>query len=387
MLRHATVAGVMALLLVTAGVAPASAASTTASTAESSAFAGTHIDFQTSGSAVTNYSMNGQTVFQSVKVNSGGNVGLSLSASLSTMSSMEGSSMSMASKSKVSATVKAESGATLRAHDNEHGILVVDNKADGKQYVMANLSQQAKAESTENGRIVVTTAEGTKGTFIVIGEGTVTVNDQGDVVARLASDSHLAFRAYPDKRDDGEKREERMIQNGTAAAEVYVMQRGGEFVTDTVSYGQSTTVTVTSTAQGQAKMTAQRSQKQGKVIITSVSKAVVDKADDVQVKVNGDAAVRASSYSALKGAIGGDQSKYMARQSTTAQGNVDVLVAVNHFSEKSITISDKNQAASTGDSGGDSGGDGAEGTSTKGPGFGIVVSVVALLGAALLARR
>lgn len=375
----------MALLLVTAGVAPASAASN-ASSAESSAFAGAHIKFQTSGNAVTDYTVNGDTVFQSVKVNSESNAGVSLSASMSAMTSMQGSSVSMSSKTKVSATIKAKSGAKLRAHDNEHGILVVDNNADQKQYVLANLSQQAKAKSTENGRVVVTTANNTKGTFIVIGDGKVTVNDEGDVVARLASDSRLAFRSYSQERSDDEKNNEQMIQNGTAAAEVYVMQRGGEFVTDTVSYGQSTTVKVTETTKGKAKMTAERSKKQGKVIITSVSKSVVDKASDVQVKVDGEAAARASSRSALKGAIGGDQSKYMAKQSTTAQGSVDVLIAVNHFSQRSITVSDKNQAA--GDSGGETtAAGGEEGTSQKGPGFGIAVSVLALLGAALLARR
>jgi PGF-CTERM protein len=87
--------------------------------------------------------------------------------------------------------------------------------------------------------------------------------------------------------------------------------------------------------------------------------------------------VEAESYSEVQSAAnGGDTSKFLVRSSSSAQASTDVVVGVNHFSARDVSMQ----------SGGDDGGSG--GASSGGqPGFGAGIAVVALVGAALLARH
>jgi len=111
------------------------------------------------------------------------------------------------------------------------------------------------------------------------------------------------------------------------------------------------------------------------------------------VTVDGEAAAEASSYSELAGGIGSDESRYMVTQSSDASATADVLVAVNHFSERDVAI----QSADGDDSDGDDGADGDDSDGGNGddggdddsvPGFGAGAALVALLtGTAARIRR
>ncbi|MFC7196215.1 hypothetical protein ACFQL4_18895 [Halosimplex aquaticum] len=143
-----------------------------------------------------------------------------------------------------------------------------------------------------------------------------------------------------------------MIANETAAASVYVMQQGEETVTDTVTYGQNTTVAVEERAEGRVNVTVSRTAHEGRVLITHVSNETFESAEDVQVAVDGEAAASASSYAELRqAAAGGDTSKYMVRQSGDASASADatVLVGVNHFSTRTVTMTDDADADDTTD--------------------------------------
>ncbi|WP_313693449.1 PGF-CTERM sorting domain-containing protein [Halorarum halobium] len=204
------------------------------------------------------------------------------------------------------------------------------------------------------------------------------------------------FRSYPDERSQQDERQERLIADGTATAEVYVMsaaesgsESGGELATDVVTYGEDTTVEVTERSEGTVEMTVERSKEQGKVLITSVSEEAISSAEDVQVTVDGEAAARASSYGELESAAnGGDTSKFLVQQSSSAEASADVLVAVNHFSSREVAMSEGGNGSDTG-SGGDGSSDGGsgDGSTTTGPGLGVTAGVLALLSVALLARR
>ena len=387
-------------LLVASGALPTGTAAAT--TQQSEAYAGTHIEFETTSEAIANYSVNGNTVFESMKVQSQSGAesrgDVQAGVGLSAVTSITGAALSLESQTEASATVTAESGATMEAHDNSRGILVV--RSDGEsQYVTVNVSGSAETESESDQRVVVTNENGAEGTFIVVGDGEVTINEQGNVSANLESNGKLVFRSYSDGRNEDDERKEQLISEGKAAAEVYVMQeseQGGELAADVVQYGEGTTVEVTQQTEGTVQMTADRSQQEGKIIITSVSEQAISSVEDLQVTVDGEAAAEASSYSDLEGAIGSDTSKFLVRQQSSAQASADVLVAVNQFSTREITMSEDGSDSEDSDGSGSDSTDSSDEemtatdedrgtTATNGPGFGPVVALSALVAVAALA--
>jgi PGF-CTERM protein len=388
--RKAT--AILLVALVAASAVTGAAAATT-ETQESSAYAGAHVSFDVQQNAVVDYAVGGETMLQTVKVQSGssGDAGgvFDGSVSLSSVTQIQGSGLSLAAEANAQATISASGSAELRAHDNGHGILVVDS-GGSDQVVVANLSQGASASAESDSQVAVTTADGTEGTFLVVGDGSVTVNDDGDVSASLQGDAKLAFRSYPDGKSEQADQTEAYIASGKATAEVYVEQQAGEMVTDVVTYGQETSVEAKQSTENTVQVTVDRTKSQGKVVVTSVSEAAVGSVEDLQVTVDGEAAVQASSYSELDSAFGADSSKYLVKQSASASATAKVYVAVNHFSERTVQMSgagsdDETTTTADGDQNDDTGGDSND---TGGsPGFGVSVALVALLGAALVAIR
>ena len=375
------------LLLIVSSAVPIGTAAAAAQQGE--AYAGSYVEFETTNDAIVNYSVNGNTVFQSVKVQSQSTAenqgSVQAGAGLSAVTDITGAALSLDSQTEVSATVTAENGATMEAHDNSRGILTVRSGGDS-QYVTVNVSSSSQAENEGDQRVVVSSDDGTQGTFIVVGDGEVTVNEQGNVSADLESDDKLVFRSYSEGRTEEDEQEEQLISDGQAAAEVYVMEsseQGSEFAADVVQYSEDTTVEVTQQSEGTVRMTANRSQDQGKIIITSVSEQAISSAEDLQVTVDGEAAAEASSYSDLEGAIGSDSSKFLVDQQSSAQASADVLVAVNQFSTREITMSEDGDDSGGSETDGSDGGQ--ETTDVNTPGFGPIAALIALVAVAALA--
>lgn len=405
---------VAATLLVLASTAPA-VATATGGTQSGSAYTGTYVSFGTESDAVTNYSVTGRTVVDSVAVQSteeaeaGG--GLVADADLAAVTNFAGASVSLEARSETEAVVTTESGAEFRANDNDRGVLVVAPGSES-QYVRANLSSGASAETDGEKRVVVTKGNATEGAFLVVGDGDVTVNEGGNVTAELESGSKLVYRQYAGGRSESERAQERLVTSGQAAAEVYYGagasgsgsgSGAGNATVNVVRYDPATTVEVTERSANGLTMTVERAASEGTVVITSVSEGAVESTDDLSVTVDGSAAARVDSYSELEGAIGSDRSAYTVRSASNARASSDVAVAVNHFSVREVSVQSNGSAtASTGGDGtataaGGSGSDGGDGTTTgtdaapsttagSGPGFGVLGTVVAV-GAALFATR
>lgn len=373
-LRTVAVAVVLVVSAVGAVAAPAA-------TQESSgdAYSGTFVSFETTGTAVADYAVDGTVVVENVTVQSSSETGGGLDAGLSAVTSLNGSALTLQSQTEASATLTTESGAEMETHDNQRGVIQVHANGEN-QVVHADVAGDASAEGDE--RVVVSNGDGSQGAFIVVGDGEATVNEEGDVVAQLEGDSQLVYRQYQGERSESDEQQEQLIQDGTATAEVYVhsaAESGGEAEddgTNVVTYGQDTTVEVTERSESEINMTAERTESEGKVIITTVSEEAFGSAESTEVFVDGEAAAEADSYSEVAAATeDGEQSTFLARQSTSAQAATDVVVGVNHFSERSVSMQ----------SDGDAGGSG-DGIAADGPGFGALLALAAL-GAAFVAAR
>jgi hypothetical protein len=399
-------ATVLAVLLVTSVIGAAAAPAATQQ-AEGEAYSGTFVQFETGNAAVTDYAVDGSVVVESVRAQSASETegGIGVDAGASSSTSISGSAVSTRSQGDASASVAFESGTDMEAHDNQRGV-VTFTASDGDQVVQANVSGDASSEGDK--RVVVQGDDGAQGTFIVVGDGNVTTNADGQVTARLTEDSQLVYRQYNEERSDSEKTQEEMIQDGTATAEVYVYsaaesgsesaEDGEENASSVVTYGQDTSAEVQERSQDRVNVTVERAESQGKVLITTVSESAVENAESLEVLVDGEAAVQADSYSEVQDATeGADNSRYLVRQSGSAEAAVDVIVGINHFSERTVTMrgaedgdgttpTDESMDDGTDTSGDDSDGDTEDTTDGDGAGFGALAALAALAAALIAAR-
>ena len=368
--------------------------------ANGESYAGTHVEFRTTGSSVADYAVGGDVLVENVSVQSAGEArnqaGVGLDAGLESTTDFRGAGLQLASSASASATVEVESGAEMRAHDNSRGVLQV-RASDGAQVVTADLGDgsEASAEGDDGKRVVVSNDDGSQGTFIVVGDGEVVVDQNGDVTAEIEQDSQLVYRQYQEERSDSDEEAERMIENGTATAEVYVQagQSEGESAAEdgqnatvqTVKYGQDTTVEVADRSRDRLDMTVERSQSQGKVVLATLSEAAFENAQDVQVTVDGEAATQADSYGAVEqSAQDGDEPRYYVQQSSSAEATTDVAIGIDHFSARNVVLSSADGSQQTD---GGSTDDGSGDTDADGAGFGVLGAIAALAAALIAARR
>lgn len=351
---------------------------------EAEAYTGAHVEFDATSDAVTDYAVNGDVLVENVTVQSASEArsqaGIDVGAGLESVTEFQGAGLSISSQADLSATVAVDSGAEMEAHDNRRGILQL-HATDDDQIVRAELGDgaEARSEGDSDKRVVVTTEDGSEGVFIVIGGGEVVVDQNGDVTAEIEQDGQLVYRQYQDDRSESDEEAERMIEEGTATAEVYVQESGDEgeeTAVQAIEYGQDTTVEVTERSRDRVNMTVERSQEQGRVVLCTVSNAAFENAEDVEVFVGGEAAARADSYGAVEqSASEGDQPRYYVAQSSSAEASTDVAIGIDHFSARNVRMESS-----------DDGGSGDGGSLADGAGFG-ALGALAALGAALLAAR
>ncbi|QFU81479.1 PGF-CTERM sorting domain-containing protein [Natronorubrum aibiense] len=378
-----TVAVVLAVLVTTATLPVAAVGGVvgTSQTVESDAmtngqadaYAGTHVAFDTASNAIVDYRVGGQSVFENVTVESQrdhhSQTGIGADVGLSAVTNLSGIGLEIAAQTETRAEIATEGSASLAAHDTERGILTVD-AGEEAQYVQLNLSEDSTAEVSDEGDRVTVDSGDRTGVLLVAGDGEVAVTDNGDVTADLERESTLVFRSYADdEHDDDAVEQERLIADGTATAEVYAAEADGDRVADVATYGQDIAVEAQRNGEDRLEMVVKRAQHEGTIVIVSVSEAALeaaDSADDLAVTVDGEAAVEADSYSDLEGGIG-EEPRYMVTHSSEASAAADVLVAVDHFSEREVAIQ--------GDTEDDA--DGSESDSV--PGFGVAAAISALL--------
>ena len=253
---------VVAVALVVSAVGtPVAAATTNATGQQTSGQAqnGTYVSFETADSAVVDYTVDGKTLVERMSVQSTaearGDAGADLGIDGDTAFTGAGLNLASSFGAGVStqAAIESESGAEIVAHDNDRGILVVSANGES-QVARFNGSDGSEARKESEKRAVITSDDGATATVIVIGDGNVSVSD-GDVTTQTAEDGKVVYRQYEGERSDSEKQQERMIQNGTAVAEVYLQAAG-----DAASGDGDETPTATSTATPTATPTEEPSE-------------------------------------------------------------------------------------------------------------------------------
>ena len=135
--------------------------------------------------------------------------------------------------------------------------------------------------------------------------------------------------------------------------------------------------------------------------LPTVSDETFGSADSTEVFVDGEAAAQADSYGEVQQATrDGDESRYLVRQSSSAEAATDVVIGINQFSERQVSMQSADSTdgdSETGtetetDSMDDDSDDETEtdaeddGSSGDGAGFGVAAALVALA-ATLVAVR
>jgi PGF-CTERM protein len=384
MKRSALAVFLTVLLVAGLTVAPAAAQG------EREAYSGANVSFETDERAVVDYRVDGALLFESVATearsdDAGAGVGADAGADvdLSAVSGLQGAALSMGVRTETRATVETDGSAEMTVHDSERGHLVVG--ANGEpQFVEAELGADATVETEDDRRAVVTTGDGSHVTAIVVGDGSVAVNGNDDLVVHLEGDAKVVFRASGEERDEDDAEAERLITDGEAAVEVYVDHANGETVSDTVRYDDDTTAEAQADAENAVDVTVERTTDEGTVVLTSVSEGAIGATEDLSVTVDGEAATQVESVGDLEGAVE-DGLAFAVAQHANADANAEVLVAVDGFSERTITL---DGADSEGDDDADD--EQVEGDDTgveSQPGFGVVAALIALLIALFAIRR
>ena len=369
--------------------------------AEGEAYTGAHVQFDAASNAITGYTVDDQVLVENVSVQSSSEArsqaGVDVGAGLESTTDFQGAGVDLASQAGASVTVQIQSGAELQAHDTQRGVFQV-RANDDAQIVRAELndSVDARSEGDSDKRVVVSKDDGSQGAFIVVGDGEVVVDQNGDVTAEVEQGSQLVYRQYQGERSDSDEEAERMIEEGTATAEIYVQEGqsegeesaedGQETAVHAIQYGQDTTVEVADRSRNAVNMTVDRSESQGKVVLATVSDAAFENADSIEVFVDGEAAAQADSYSAVEqSAREGDEPRYYVEQSSSAEASTDVTIGIDHFSARNVVLS-----SGDGDQGTDGGSndtDGSGDTDADGAGFGALGALAALAAALIAARR
>jgi surface glycoprotein (TIGR04207 family) len=395
--RAVLLSALLVVSMVGTAAAPAAAQS-----AEGEAYAGTHVEFDQQSNAVADYAVDGNVIVENVTMQSAGEarsqtgIGVETSVGAALAADIVGATIGSRSQTDASVTLGFESGGEMQTHDTQRGV-VQFQATDGNQVVAVNVSSNADAQAESDERVVVTKNDGSQGAFIVVGEGSVAVDDNGDVTAEVYEDSQLVYRQYNDERSENDEEAERMIQNGTATAEVYVQQSaesGGETAVEAIEYGNDTAVEVASTTENEVNMTVERTRSQGKVVLTTVSKEAFQNAGDLTVTVDGEAAAQADSYSAVEqSATEGDQPRYYVAQSSSAEATVDVAIGIDHFSARNVQLTSQDDATPTEDGSTATEGEPTETQSSDdssqgdGAGFGALAALAALASSLIAARH
>ncbi len=366
--RKFTVAILTAFLLL-------GAASAVTSAQQAEGYAGTHVSFETTDNAVVDYQVDGQQMFTSAEVEArsdaeargtgGVGVGIGAGIDLGAVSNIAGASVAATATARTSANVDFEGSAGLSAHDNSNAVLVLEAGGE-EQLVQVEVPANAEAEARSD-VIVSTEKDGVEGSYIVVGDGEVDVNDEGDVTAHLGEDARMVFRAYTEGKTQDDRRQERIVANGNAAAEVQFV--GDHTEVDGATYLEDVEAEGRNTGRDQVEVEVSRVEADGKVVMTTVSEAAVGSSQAFDVEVDGEAATEVDTYSDLEAAVDGDAPAYKVVGETSAESHAQVLVALDHFSDRNIEITASDE--DDGEDGGDNDGEGL-------PGFTAVAGLLAL---------
>lgn len=377
---------IAALLCVSLAFAAVPAASTAQTGGE--ATTGTHISFGVADNAVTGYTVGGTEMFSSFRMQSQSSAvedGLVESGfDVTSLVNINAAGLSVESETTAATTLNVDAGpgAHVTAHDNGHGTFMVAPGQNG-QAAIVNVSSNTEV-SVDGDTATVTADNGAEGTFMLVGTGgEIDTNEDGNIAVTLGANADLVFKAYPDGKSDAEAEQEDLISNGIVGAEVHVMEQDGERVVDTALYNGFLSGYGTEETDNGTNFTFGSVQGTGTVVVTHVSEASVGSLSSVEAYVNsssGEETVPVEADSATEAIdgigdyVGTSSSAYYTVPPAEGSASTDVVVAINHFSNRTVAMGQNVGPSDTSGSGGV-------------PGFGAPAAVVALLALAAFARR
>lgn len=224
----------------------------------------------------------------------------------------------------------------ISAHDNANGLLKF--KAENDTTMSIELPESATIEKESDKKITVG-SDGTEGTLMISGQGHLSVED-GTIIVELEKNSQLVFKAYPGEKDSGDEEIEDGIISGNLSAEIQVLGDGD--ITDSVEYSTEVEIKSVSVTEDDITVTVDSATEISKTIVITIdNNELPADPSELSIKVDGEATVKASSTGELYATETSDISKSMVVKGET---ETKVFVAVNHFSERTVTIEDVNSA-------------------------------------------
>jgi len=379
---------IIALLCVSLAFAGVPAASTAQTGGEVTT--GTNISFGVADNAVTEYTVGGTEMFASIRAQSESSAveeGL-IEADIdeiSAIANVNGAGLSVNAETAVSTTIDVGTspGAKLTTHDNSHGTLTMTPGQD-TQVAIVNVSSNTEVSVEDEEMATVTADNGAEGSFILSGSGgELARNDDGNLVLRLSPNSDLVFKAYPDGKSAAEDQQESLIADGIIGAEVHVMERDGETLYDAATYSTFVNYHGSEKTANGTNLTFGSPQGTGTVVVANVNEAAVGSLSSMEVYVNsssGEETVAVDQPNAtaaldeIDGYISTSSSGYYVVPPAEGSTSTDVLVGINHFTNRTVAMGQNVGPSDTSSSGGV-------------PGFGVPVALAALLALAAFARR
>lgn len=365
---------VVLALLVTVGLVASAATVTGLQGGEES---GDHITLEFTNQQVVNYTVGNQTFLASIQAQSVEQVETD---GLQSLTEFEGSAMESTGEDEATWLVNTQSNANFEFNDNPHGTFIAEG-VDVAQYARFVVAEGVEATDENQRKVTLTTDGNAAASFILVGDGEVTVNQNGDVVARIGDASTLVFRAYPDGKSNSDEQMERYIENGNGVAEIYARQPGTDSIVDHARYQQDVAPTAEQTDDTTVQTDIEYTEGESGVVLFTLSQAFTEASGAINATVNGQQAQEVTSFGELDGALDGNQSRYMVVE---LESRTDVIVAVNQFAAQTTVgvsgASGQEQQQTPLQEGDD-------GNQTDQPGFGVLAAIVALAVAALAAAR
>lgn len=323
------------LALLVAGCAPAGGQAT------DEAYDGRYVSLDATDSAVIEYALGGDVVAASIRAGSAERLG---DANLSELTNLEGGVFDDRQVGETTATLTTPT-AQLQAHDNPRGVFTIQ-PTDEPQYARIELPRGAEVSDEGNGTVTYLTAEGTAVSVLLVGDGEIAVED-GNVLARLAPESRLVMRASPNGEDEDFAGQNRLVADGLALGEVYVIERDPDVVTDTVVYDPGVTIEGARADESAIRALVERGASEGGVVIAGASDSILP-ADGLNATVDDEPAEEVDTYDGLADAVGGDRSRFLVPEPDVTDVTTAV-VAINEFPDSSRRIV---VSAADGDDGG-----------------------------------
>lgn len=340
-----------------------------------------HVGFDAKQNSVVNFSVGGQQIFESFSVvaksdtetQSGGTIGVGVG--LGEVTNIAKSAMSMRSQTDKNAVLETESGADIKIHNNDRGIITV-TPSENSQIANINISPNTRATTETDKKVVITKEDNSEGVFLIVGDGEVTVNNNRNVIADIEQNRKLVYRDYKQQRSDDDRQQENLISNQNATAEVYIEQTDNQYRSNIVQYGD-TTVETTDQRQGQINLSVDRTQNQGKIILTTISNQAINPTNNISVQIDGETITQVETYNQLQSSIQQDNPSFLINQQSSTQSVSDIAIAIDHFSTRQITIQEKEDTQQQDDDSQQT--DDTQQDEQQQPGFGVIAGLIAIL--------